>query len=701
MEVSVVLASRSGGIGNGLSYAATGNITPGSLVKVPLRNSHVEGVVLQTKEKAMQRAYELKDVQQVLGEFPLLPPALVKTAVWMAGYYCCTLRHVLQVMLPPPPWSLLLPISVTTYAPAKNVPTPRGKRQLAVIEYLKDRQEPVSAYDLQEETGATGSVLKAMAGKGMLIAGQRTEEVVLPQHGAPNTPALNATEKTVMKSILADTRPSLLIDSGGINRAKLFAALAAGAAKGGHATIVLTADVVSAERLRIRLEAELGIPVSLALSAMTPLERRRQWRALRTPHPHVVVGTRTALFSPLPDLGLVIVDDEHEWTYKNEQAPRYHARHTAEVLCKSSGAKLVLCSATPSLESWKHAVGISPRFSLVHAGEPTPGIPAIRVIDLAQEQSGKDYPLSTALIGAIEKRLKAGEQSVLLMNRRGSATGLLCLDCRRMLLSKYTTLPLTVHMMDGKPYLVDQHAEEVAPVPEVCPDCRSHRLHAVGAGTQRVEQTLKRLFPKARIARVDKETLEDESIGSVLKRAEGGDIDILVGTQPVVKAAELPNVTLGSILVADIGLSLPHFRAGERVVQHIGSLLRRVPEKPNAEVILQTFRPDTPEIALSAKRALPEYLDAEIRLRAEAGYPPVTQMIRLIVRTGGEPKARELVEQANKANPEECTAWAAAPLPGKRGGKWSVFLKGKSPRTALQHLDTRGVSIDVDPIDWE
>ncbi len=700
MEATVVLASRSHGIGNGLSYAADLSVKPGMLVKVPLRNSHVEGIVMDVREVDSTNAYALKPIESIVHHMPLLSPALLKTARWMAGYYCCTLRHVLQVMLPQPPWSLLLPVKTTMYALCKNLPATRGVRQLAVIEYVQNH-DIASAHDIQTETGATSATLRAMVEKRILSASEHIEAVDLSEAPKPTSPELTPRQADIAKQILAESKPTLLIDSGGIDRAKLFASLVCNAAKRGQSSVLLAPDKVSAERLRRKMETELQTTVELVHSTLTPAQRRRQWRTLQLPRPHIVVGTRTALFTPLNALGLVILDDEHEWTYKNEQSPRYHTRLTAEVLCKSSDAKLVLCSATPALESWKHAVGQSPRFSLVHTDEPSPTAPVVRVVDLAQETAGKQYPLSAPLIGALEKRLKNGEQSVLLINRRGSATGLLCLDCRKMLTSARTTLPLTVHMIDGRPHLVDQHAEEVLPVPEQCPHCRSARLHAIGAGTQRVEATLKKLFPKARIARVDAETLEQESIGSVLARAEAGDIDILVGTQPVVRAAELPKVTLGAVLIADIGLSLPHFRAGERVVQHIGNLLRRVPEQPGAEVILQTFRPEAAEIALSAKRAIPEYLDAELTLRAEAGYPPITQMIRLIIRTGGESKAHELVERANKSNPEECVAWAAAPLPGKRKGKWSVFLKGKAPRTALSTMDLRGVSIDVDPIEWE
>lgn len=696
----MVLSSRSQGIGNGLSYRCGTDVLPGMLVRVPLRNALVEGIVMDVRPEHAANAYPLKDIAAVVHAKPLLSPALVKTARWMAGYYCCTLRHVLQTLLPAPPWSLLTPATTVTYAlhASREGGARLGKRQQLVLEYLQGRNA-VSAYELEQETGATGAVLRGLVQRGLLIKGERTESEQPADFSQPQEPSADEATLAAAASCEADERPTLLIDTGGIDRTTLYATLIARQIRAGHTAIVLAADVASAQRLAARLRQRLGTETLLVHGTQSESVQRRLWRSMQNGAP-VVVGTRTALFSPMASLGLVIVDDEHEWTYKNEQAPRYHARLAAEVLCKTSDAKLVLCSATPSLESWRHAVGTKPRFSLVHAGEQTSS-PAIRVVDLAQEVSGKHYPLSAPLIAAVERRLQRKEQAVLLINRRGSATGLLCLDCRKPLTSKHTTLPLPVHIIGGKPHLVDQHAEEVLPIPESCPHCQSPRLHAIGAGTQRVEQTLKKLFPEARVARVDRDTLEEESIGSVLARAERGDIDILVGTQPVVKAADLPNVTLGAVLVADIGLSLPHFRAGERVVQHIGSLVRRVPASPQAEVLLQTFRPEAPEIALSATRSIAEYVDSELRLRAEAGYPPITQMIRLIVREGGEARAHLLAKQANTHDPQACTAWAAAPLPGKRGAKWCVFLKGSNPRATLGVLDLRGVSIDVDPIDWE
>lgn len=695
-----MLSSRSQSIGNGLTYRCGPAVLPGMLVRVPLRNALAEGIVMDVREEAATHTYPLKDVVDIVHPAPLLSPALLKTARWMAEYYCCSLRHVLQTFLPAPPWSLLTPIRTVTYAlnaSATHAALRLGKRQQIIVDYLRSR-DAVAAAELQQETGATSAALRALAERGVLVAAQRHETIVPP--ACPSEP--NAEQVTMATVMDCESRqqPTLVIDTGDIDRATLYAILTARQARHQRGTIVLAADIASAKRLHARLQKQLGSAVLLVHSAQTPAEQRRLWRQICAGGANVVVGTRTALFSPMPKVGLVIVDDEHEWTYKNEQAPRYHARHTAEVFCKITGAKLVLCSATPSLESWRHAVGVQPRYALAHPGEHSVN-PAVRVVDLTQEVRGKHYPLSAPLLAALEQRLRRNEQSVLLLNRRGSATGLLCLDCRKPLTSARTALPLPVHMINGKPHLVDQHAEEVLSVPDTCPQCRSPRLHPVGAGTQRVEKLLQSIFPTARVVRIDRDTLEEETLGSVLARAERGEIDILIGTQPVVQAADLPRVTLGAVLVADIGLSLPHFRAGERVVQHIGNLIRRVPASPHAEVLVQTFRPDAAEIALSAKRAIAEYLDAELTLRLQAGYPPITQMIRLIVRDGGEARAHAIVKRANTLESAACSAWAAAPLPGKRGGKWCVFLKGTHPRSALSLLDLRGLSVDVDPIDWD
>ncbi len=304
----------------------------------------------------------------------------------------------------------------------------------------------------------------------------------------------------------------------------------------------------------------------------------------------LVIGSRSALFTPLQDLGLVILDEEHEWTYKNEQTPRYHARETAETLCRYAAAKLVLGSATPSLETWARAK--EGRYHLVRLPERylKQQFPAVRIVDLAQAQCGSLYPLSPSLLAAIEERLQKQEQSILFLNHRGIASALLCLDCRRRVVSPDSRLPFTVHRAPGNALkLVDHTTGLTLAVPTACPACGSVRLHCIGAGTQKVETLLKQRFPEARLLRADSDTLQHpEQMRSLLAAMRERRADILLGTQSVVKGLDLPQVTLAAVLLADIGLSLPHFRAGERIFQLLSQLTGRSGRSRPGEVIIQT-----------------------------------------------------------------------------------------------------------------
>jgi primosomal protein N' (replication factor Y) len=319
----------------------------------------------------------------------------------------------------------------------------------------------------------------------------------------------------------------------------------------------------------------------------------------------------------------VIIDEEHEWTYKSEQTPRYHAREVAEWLCKASGAKLVLGSATPSLEAWTNTK--SGAYTLATLPERFNGgtMPKVEIVDLATAEFGKHYPFTNPLIDAIQSRLDRGEQTVLFLNHRGRASALLCLQCRRRIVSPESQLPFTVHHgTDGRPFLLDHSSGLTAPVPEACPHCQSLDLREVGAGTQRIEESLKELFPKARILRADRDTLTNvEEMQTLLKTMAGGDADILLGTQTVTKGLDLPRVTLAAVLVADIGMSLPHFRAGERTFQLLMQLTGRSGRHAPGEVIIQTFRPDALEVRAAATHDASTYLDAELRLRLAMGYP--------------------------------------------------------------------------------
>lgn len=707
MRCTILTASKSPGIADGLSYhAGSVPVEEGAHVLIPLRNKTVEGLVIQVTDTKTQSAFALKYIQERIGSLPLLTPGQVQTLKWMAEYYLCSLRQALAVFLPSPPWRALLPgrIPYCRLTATDAVPA-RGRKQQEIIEFLKSR-ESVPLFVLRKETGASKPVIDALVARGVLELFDVREGRMQDIPPLLERPRLTPLQQQAYETIRASQQPSLLFGITGSGKTEIYAQLIADAVEAKRQAILLVPEILLTEHTIDRFLRLLPKEsIAVVHSRLSPKERREAWRRIHRGDVQLVIGSRSALFAPLPSLGLVIIDEEHEWTYKNEQTPRYHARETAEVLCRASEARLVLGSATPSVESW--AKGKSGRYTLVRLPERygAAPLPSVRVIDLAQASFGKVYPFTPPLIEAIDTRLKRGEQSILFLNRRGIGSALLCLSCRRRLVSPVSQLPFTVHRtVSGDPYLLDHTTGVSAPLPARCPACASADLRIIGAGTQRVEDQITELFPSARVLRADSDTLtHPEQMRLLLKHMREGTADILLGTQSVAKGLDLPGVTLAAVLIADIGLSLPHFRAGERVFQLLTQLTGRSGRRSPGDVIIQTYRPDAMEVKLAAEHRTEDYLNQELALRLHLRYPPATEMIRLLVRGPDAQVRAEALARAITATaagrPEKETAVSVSETLFGGGREWQVLLRGEALPDFLHGLDLRQVTVDRDPIE--
>lgn len=338
----------------------------------------------------------------------------------------------------------------------------------------------------------------------------------------------------------------------------------------------------------------------------------------------------------------------------------------------------------------------------MHALQSRETRPPIRIVDLASVQFGPLYPFSGPLIEAIGARIDRSEQSLLLLNRRGHATSLLCMECRRRIASTASKIPYTVHRdLRGRAFLFDHATGERAALPAVCPTCGSTSLREIGAGTQRVEQMLRKIFPRARVVRADRESLlKPGSLARIVRAMRAGEADILLGTQSIVKGVDLPEVTLAAAILADVGLSAPDFRAGERLWQLLTDLTLCLRSQRNAEVIIQTFRPDAPEIALLGQEKAEEYLEQELKLRTFALYPPASRMIRLLQSGNGSQEASQRLVQLLKAKAGkeslDLTITRSQRL-GERGRSFQILIRGSDPRSVLKGINVDDVVIDVDP----
>ena len=692
-------SAKSPGISGGLTYESESLLKPGSIVTVPLRNASLEGIVLGEGEPG--RAFDVKSIHNELYPEPLLSPEHMKTMTWIAEYYSCSLRQALRPFLPGKPWADLLPQEILGYTKITDVEV-KGAKQLDVLDALSS-QDWMSWDALRSETGATKATMKSLIDKGSI-------EEVLHKEFSNDTidtkitiarPTLSTHQQNAYALIKESSIPSLLFGVTGSGKTEIYMQLIADTIETGKQAMVLVPEIFLTEHSIPRYTGMMTEDhIAILHSRLTPAQKRETWKKIRFGDIKLIIGSRSALFAPAHNLGLVIIDEEHEWTYKNEQSPRYHAREVAEELCKNFNAKLVLGTATPSLESWHKAK--TGQFTLAELSERYGDavMPHVTVIDLANVNFANHYPFSNTLFDAIEDRLSKKEQIVLFLNRRGMATSIMCLDCKRRLISPESNLPFTVHRTPHNQYYLQDHTSgATAKIPELCPGCQSTRLQSVGAGTQGIEDTLKKRFPSARILRADSDTLTNpEEMRSLLHTMENGEADILLGTQSVVKGLDLPRVTLAAVLIADVGMSLPHFRAGERTFQLLTQLTGRSGRKTSGEVILQTFRPDCPEVKLSALHKTSEYLDYELTTREKMLYPPYSTMLRLIFRNSDQKHRAESLTAELRSSFEHLRIGCSPTFFG--GGKeWHILVRGKNPQQILSSIDLTDIVVDIDPLD--
>jgi len=622
------------------------------LVEVPLRGKATEGIVIDTSIEAPEVDFKMQSITKLISEEPLFTIAQMETLRWMAEHYCCTLRQTLTAFLPAPPWRLL-------FKERKN---------------KKSKNPSINP----------------------LSPGERVRERGRGAQGEDSF-FLEASLK-----ILSDNRPALVLGSRE-QRMSVYLSLIERTMKQGQQSILLQPDILLAEDAMAAL-SKVASPDQIAVfhSGLSDTVRRTLWKRIRAGEVMVIIGTRSALFAPCKNLGLLIVDEEHEWTYKSEQAPRYHARETAETLGSASKAKLVCGSLTPSLEAWKKAKDEA--WQLIPL--PSPEYPPrVRIVDLGHVQFGSLYPFSPPLLEGLRDRIAKKEQSVLFLNRRGTASALMCLECRRRVLSPASQLPLAVHRgPNGKPVLVDHATGAISALPAVCPSCKSPRLHPVGAGTQSTEETLRSLFPKATILRADSDTLTTAGdFEHMLKLLEAKQVDILIGTQSVRRALTIPTVTFAAVLLADIGLSLPHFRAGEQSFQMLAGIADWSRQFSQNEALIQTYRPDAPELLRASRLETEQYLDEELKVREAFGYPPVKQMVRFVVRgerAGDRAKMLEREIQSVAKKTQRTVTTNCAPTLSGGGKTWHVIARGED-LTAVRHAERdEETVIDVDPVSF-
>ena len=480
--------------------------------------------------------------------------------------------------------------------------------------------------------------------------------------------------------------PFLLHGVTGSGKTEVYLQAAASAVELGRSVLVLVPEIALATQLEAQFLTRFGSRVALLHSGLSSGQRFDQWCRIVQGDADVVIGARSAVFAPLINPGLIIVDEEHDSSYKQDDGFRYHARDLAVLRASQSEAVVILGTATPSITSYYHAR--KGKYNLLDLGkriEDRP-LPDVEVIDMQSVQtvSGKSPVFSSILIKNLKMNLAGGEQSLVFLNRRGYANFMICRECGQTLQCRHCQVSLTQHRAENK--LLCHYCGFSVNTKTVCANCQSTSLTAIGVGTERLEQELSEILPDARIARLDRDTCRKRNdYLRILRAVHKGDIDILLGTQMVTKGHHFPNVTLVGIVLADTGLGLPDFRAGERTFQLISQVTGRAGRgEKHGRVIIQTFQPDHYSIVMARNHDFSGLYKKEIELRKALGYPPFSRLINVKIEGADNTfvqdaalKLANLAQKFQKKSEPQILGPAPAPLTRIRDKyRWQLLIKG-------------------------
>jgi len=675
---------------------------------------------------------------------PALPEDLLAFLRDVAAYYLAPIGEVVRMALPPVEAKTAREVAEPTLFPGLHRARGVGARR---VQWVSPTAETGDASKLRGKApavlahvravGATPVAKLAEAFGDARVAVKRLAElglVAIEERDAPDdpffaeaaprdvppeaTPAQIAAIQAIGSSLGAEARTFLLHGVTGSGKTEVYLRAIAAARGAKRGAIVLVPEIALTPQLVARFRARFGDDVAVIHSALTPKERHAMWRRLRRGEVDVAIGARSALFAPVRDLGLVVVDEEHDPSFKQEEGVRYHARDMAILRAHRSGGVCVLGSATPSLESEQLArVGKAVKLRLPDRARAQ-SLPRVDVVDLRRIGPGPtgDKRISIPLHRAIEQTLAAKEQTILFLNRRGFSPSVRCEACGHPCACPRCSVALTFHKRAGA--IVRCHyCDFERPMPAACEKCGARALVLEGLGTEKLEETLSSAFPDARIARLDRDVASGKAIEKVLARVRAREVDVLVGTQMVTKGHDLPHVTLVGVINADAALSIPDFRAAERAFQLMVQVAGRAGRGDSpGRVLVQTYNPEHPALVFAARHDVDGFLERELADRRELSYPPFSRVALVRVDAVDEDVARDacaaLAHAARTAGDPRVDVLgpAAAPLARLRNRwRFRVMLRAAErsalravlaavdrARAALPH-DVRS-SIDVDPV---
>ncbi len=696
---------------------------------------------LPLKSGAPANARCLRPILALEDDVPYLSPPLIALARWMADYLCAPFELTLRCMLPAAVRNRNMKAKEQLYVSPCEGTFDLTKRQAELLGGLR-RVGGGWLHSLTREFACTPQTLRALADKGAAVIEKRClrRDPLANRKILPTRPlTLMPEQAAALAQILALLEPSnsfphpsildspsavvstdapkplLLFGVTGSGKTEIYLQAIARALEQGRGAIVLVPEIALTPQTVQRFASRFGARIAVLHSALGDGERFDEWHRIRTGEATVVVGPRSAVFAPVKNLGLIVVDEEHEPSYKQDETPRYNARDVAVMRGYLERCAVVLGSATPAMETWHNVT--KGKYSVAQLAKRVAGrpMPRVQVVDMRQEtaHTGHAQIFSGVLLEALQRRLERGEQSILFLNRRGYANSLVCPSCGTAATCPDCSVAYTFHQADT--CLRCHICGGWRTVPEACPDCGDPSFKYAGFGTQRVESALQKCFPQARVLRMDADvTARKHSHDELLAIFKSGRADILIGTQMIAKGLDFPNVTLVGVLSADTSLHMPDFRASERTYQLLAQVSGRAgrAELPG-EVFVQTYSPEHPAVrAAASDEGFAPFAALELADRKEGGYPPYTHLVCLTfkgeseekVRFSAETYARDLLRATCRATVRVSEA-CPAPLAKAKGlYRYQILLRAPTVRAMtrpLRELSTKkplpvGISMAID-----
>ncbi len=631
------------------------NVRIGQRVAAPLGRKNEEvGFLVGLKTEVTDRDY--RKIIRIIDLEPLIDDHLLRLTEWMAEYYLCSWGQVLASVIPTGAANNSVPRGTWVYEALDGLYTENQKltsAQIKIREVLRQATEPLSLKELLARSSVGSSPVDSLVKRGLVLKRQEAgNRPIEPLDTQP--PQLTEDQQSVFRQILVlinqgGFKPILLRGVTGSGKTEVYLQAIQDILARGLQALVLVPEISLTPQTVARFQGRCG-ETAVLHSNLSPAERGRYWRRVASGEAGVAVGARSAIFAPARKLGLIIVDEEHEGSFKQENTPRYHARDVAVMRARMLDIPVILGSATPSLESWNNAQ--KGHYQLMEMTRRVLNLPMPKVdlIDLRYQPApkGETRAISQPLAFGIQEALKANGQVLLLLNRRGWAPQVLCPKCGKVIHCQFCDVPMTYHRGENKlrcHHCAFSHNYEIK-----CEKCGTETLIFRGIGTERLVEELTAKFPGRVIRRMDSDTVRKPGTSQLIQDAfRKGMIDILVGTQMIAKGLDFPNVQLVGVIHADIGLQQPDFRAGERTFQLLAQVAGRAGRKEkNGRVLVQTYQPEHPSILLASKHDFLGFSKYELEHRKLLGYPPFQRMARIVVRGLVDQEAVDFADQIGR-----------------------------------------------------